>query len=305
MNKINIKLTQEEIKSIIDYTGISHKQINSLLSSDLLNEYSYLLDSSFYFPLYEQEESLNKDIDQILLMYSAMVKMSYLNDISNYRLYRGTSSTNIKQNRMGFISTTFDKNMAKHYFTSSFKDNNKVLLNIKLNSNVPHFIMNNTEEYGNNYENEVILSPFLNLNYKNKTMSDNISCYDLELSKIDLIDSDISLDDINIIREEAINNLKELVDLKREEADLYYRYMYIQNQLSRVSSEERKNLLSDFDCIDKYLNELSKTIKEKETIYLEFKNEVQSYIQKECLKIEKNIENEINNNEEFDSKKYK
>jgi predicted ATP-dependent Lon-type protease len=65
-----------------------------------------------------------------------MVKMSYINDISKYKLYRGTSTSNIKQSNIGFISTTFNKDMAKNYFTASFKENSKVLLNIKPLSNV-------------------------------------------------------------------------------------------------------------------------------------------------------------------------
>jgi|GEM_PF-5892169 len=297
MNTTNLKITEEEIKSLIDYTGISHKQINSLLSSDLSNEYSYLLDNRFYFPLYEKEVDLVKDIDQILLMYSAMVKMSYINDISKYKLYRGTSTSNIKQSNIGFISTTFNKDMAKHYFTASFKENSKVLLNIKPLSNVPYFVMNSIEDYKGNYEDEVILSPFLSLNYKNRIIVNNSYEYDLELTRKELRNSDVKFEDISIIRTEAIMTLKELVSLKKEVNNLYNEYICIQKEISKVSLEEKKMLFKDIEYIDGQITELNNKLGKKELIYINFKQKVQDYIQKECLVIEQKIENELINSD--------
>lgn len=297
MNTTNLKITEEEIKSLIDYTGISHKQINSLLSSDLSNEYSYLLDNRFYFPLYEKDVDLVKDIDQILFMYSAMVKMSYINDISKYKLYRGTSTSNIKQSNIGFISTTFNKDMAKHYFTSSFKENSKVLLNIKPLSNVPYFVMNSIEDYKGNYEDEVILSPFLSLNYKNKIIVNNFYEYDLELTRKELKNSDVKFEDISIIRTEAIMTLKELISLKKEVNNLYNDYICIQKEIPKVSLEEKKMLFKDIEYIDGQITELNNKLSKKELIYINFKQKVQDYIQKECLVIEQKIENELINSD--------
>lgn len=297
MNTTNLKITEEEIKSLIDYTGISHKKINSLLSSDLSNEYSYLLDNRFYFPLYEKDVDLVKDIDQILFMYSAMVKMSYINDISKYKLYRGTSTSNIKQSNIGFISTTFNKDMAKNYFTASFKENSKVLLNIKPLSNVPYFVMNSIEDYKGNYEDEVILSPFLSLNYKNRTIANNFYEYDLELTRKELKNSDVKFEDISIIRTEAIMTLKELISLKKEVNNLYNDYICIQKEIPKVSLEEKKMLFKDIEYIDGQITELNNKLSKKELIYINFKQKVQDYIQKECLVIEQKIENELINSD--------
>jgi len=289
----SLNITDEELNSIRNYSGTLHKEINPLLSSDLTSEYSYLLDDRFYFPTFDNESKLNNVLDQILLMYSAMVKTSYQSDISKIRLFRGTTLSNTKQENIGFISTTLSKDAANNFLALDKKSS--AIMELKIKSNIPHFIMKNDSEYGNNMESEVILSPFVELEYRKIKEEGKTTFFELKVDKKQKSIENITYEEIENIRLESVNSLKECVRLNKEINWLYEDIDNLNKKIERALSSDKKFIFEDikkkYDQIDK----LSTSLKEQEKVYLNFKNKVQTFIKSECFKIEHIIEKDYKN----------
>lgn len=300
-----MQITEEELDSIRNYTGLLHKEINSLLSSGLSSEYSYLTNKNLYLPTFENEQHLKYVINQIVLMYSAMVKNSLKSSVENAKLYRGTTIKNTELSSMGFISTTKNKDIASNYFTIGNKKN--AIIEVRPKENIPFFILSKDSAYGSNMEEEVILSHFVNLNYRKIKEENNNSFMELELTKKEINIEDISINDIESIRENAVKSLNECGILSNKINKLYEDILELNNRLNSSSLSDKLYITQTIKNNYEKIDQLNILLKEQEKIYLDFKDKTNKYIKSECYKIEQiikqNYNNELEQKKETENKK--
>lgn len=159
-----MEITDREKEAIKAYQGNGYRLINNILEVDMSAESEFIRNSTDR-PVTFDEESIKKMIEDVKDIYLAMLKFSANRDASLNRVYRGTSKGDM--DRLGnrgsinkFLSTTYDKDQAEGYFSLNW--DYPAFVGIDVARDVPYLYMSSVlDDYGENAEREILLSPFL------------------------------------------------------------------------------------------------------------------------------------------------
>lgn len=153
----SLNISEQEISAIRRYISNAHISMNALLDVDpqVINEQQskgWVIDFS--------EDGIEKNIEYLTRLYSAMYKYSLQNPSDRCRVYRGTSRREIHKLRSEgisgrFLSTTTDKNTAM-----SFTEyNNGAFLDMHLDG-VPYIPTDEFLDETQFSESEILVAPF-------------------------------------------------------------------------------------------------------------------------------------------------
>lgn len=295
----SLQISEKEAKSIDAYRGLAYKLINSLLELGLKNETE--INTALEFIPYN-ESSVKDALKIITESYSAMVKNSYKHNSEGMQLYRGTTQEEISRadnskNIGRFLSTTTSKEMAEGYFSVNWK--NPAVVYVHLNDNIPYIQMSDViEDYGNNWEKEVLLAPFTKIDglkeisrYNGKNYY-NLGISKQELPEIDEKDRKSMYKEILDSSNEMGNKLKEYFSIQKDMDNLAFRRETIVRNLSGqgLDMEDRKYLSEQIHSIDKQIEDIYTNRNKYVSEISDWKSKIISYCKAECREVEKNIE---------------
>jgi len=299
-NALNI--SSEEIQAIEAYKGNGHLAINSLLEKGLNNEFS-VINKHGYLAL--DEESVARNINTIKKLYSAMLKYS-LQSGSPGSLYRGTSDEELRTLSEGkiigrCISTTTDKSMAEGYFTNIHQ--NKAVVYVRANGDVPYLNLKNVlENYGNNWEREVLLSPFTKVTRVKEVSNYNgKNYYGLDVEKTEL--PEIADEQLQQLETEfmsgcskANDDLMQNLAIQKEIQDMHIKIQYYQKLFDQTTDkEDRKDIRERINSLYNGLDIKNQDSKLLEQSYSSWKEKVIEYTMGSCNQIEKSIKKDFEN----------
>lgn len=300
-NLKSLQISEKEAKSIDTYRGLGYKLINSILEPGLKNETE--INSKLEFIPYD-EYNVKEAIDIIISSYSAMVKNSYKCNSNGMQLYRGTTQEEISRVSISkdigrFLSTTKSKEMAEGYFSVNW--DNPAVIYINLNENIPFIDMSDTiENYGDNWEKEILLAPFTKVDGLKETSKYNgKNYYTLSIIKQDL--PEIDEKERKLVYKEILedsnkmgNKLKEYFATEKTIDDLNFKREMLTKNLSGsgIDKEDRKYMSQELNAINKKIEDVYAGSKESEKEISEWKSKIISYCKAECKELEKNIEND-------------
>lgn len=292
-----MEITIEEINAIRAYQGIGHQLINNILEEKMSAEEDFIRKPTDK-PIEFSRQDIEELIKNVRLIYSAMVKYSKDNP-SLKRVYRGTSQSDVDRitARKGinkFLSATYDQEMAKGYFSLNW--DKPVFMGIDVEVDTPYLDMAEVlDDYGENWEREVVLSPFLNIKKIEHTDSVNKSTakgnkiqnvYKVEARKKELLQ--LSEEDREDIGKEVLNSAEEISDKQK-------RYF----QISREIEESRYFINANTEKLKEMRDALTNCNSDKEKRYL---NEDITFLESEEIpRLERSIE-ELNLEKENISK---
>lgn len=318
----SLLLSEEEKEAIRSYTGLFHEIINNILEPGIDNEKDFHKKSSL---MEYDSETIERAIRIITQLYSALYKnLIQKGDFNRDKYacaYRGTTVQDISrleknEKTYRFTSATYDENMASGYFSLNWDYPASMKLEIK--QGIPYIYVGSAlEEYGNNWEKEIILAPFLKLESIQKRIpikidktsgSNYLERYWVTLSKQELpeISEEQEIESYLIktaneqysrimevlTSEEKINEQQEVLEIRLKSARKW---------LSEAESEqEKKYAREDIKYINEELERAKKEAKKKreqnETVLkqiAEWKEKMQALCMSRCRKVEKRIESQV------------
>lgn len=297
-----MEISEREKRAIETYRGIGYRLINNILEIDMGAEGDFILHSTDKPETFDRS-SIERMIENIKLIYSAMLKYSNSNSKAPTHVFRGTSVPDMERiQKRGvankFLSTTLDvETQAKGYFSLSF--NQPAFTQIDVPDNIPYLYMGDILELGQNPEKEYLLSPFLKISefeyVKSETRStisgpktqkgyrmkvERQELTELAEEERDALTADVldNAEDISQKQERYFKVLEDILDnewkIKRNKEKIYD----IRNTLYRgdISEKERRWLEDDFSFL---ANENAKTLENEHSKLLQEKAELAQVIE--------------------------
>ncbi len=327
----SLKLSEEEKDAIRSYTGLFHEIINNILEPGIDNEKDFYKKSC----LNEYDsETIERAIRTITQLYSALYKnLIQEGDFKENKYacaYRGTTVQDVSrleknEQTYRFTSATYDEDMASGYFSLNW--DNPASMKLDIRQGVPYIYLSRAlEEYGNNWEKEIILAPFLKLESIQKRMSIKIDKtsganylkrYWITLSKQEL--PEISEEEEQELETYLIKTAKDQYsriievltsgDIIYEKQEVWeIRLKSARRWLSEAKSEqEKKSAREDIKYIMEELERAERETKENgeqnEQLLKqieEWKGKMQVLCMSRCRKVEKEIDRQV----EIENQKY-
>lgn len=302
----SLEITDREKTAIDSYRSEQYKIINSILELGIDNESEINSKLSFYG---YNKENIRMAIDTIITMYSAMIKNSYVNDSKGTKIYRGT--TKEEMSRMisngiidKFLSTTTDKSMAEGYFSLNW--DNPAVATIDIKNNIPYIDLSRTlDDYGNNWEKEIVFSPFTKIeSVKGSGNSNGKDYYDLSISRSEL--PEIQSEDRAKLYNEILDQsddigskLNDFFELQKRLEELEFSRNNLSKKLSErgLDIEDRKYISEKIQNIDDESSRCYDKTKQYENIINEWKSKISSYCKAQCRQVEQDIEKDVKEEE--------
>ena len=162
-----LEITEEEKEALEVYKGIGYKYVNVFLTDYIENDIEY---AKLYNSREELEENIKKQLEKnseiMKKIYSIMIKNILKNEKSFGKVLRGTSLEEVKcmqksneVNRL--LSTTTNINTMKNF---AYDTKNPAWIEIQSNEKIPYIKVRDVLGYERAGEDEIILSPFVNIN---------------------------------------------------------------------------------------------------------------------------------------------
>ena len=333
----SLKLSEEEKEAIRSYTGLFHEIINNILEPGIDNEKDFYKKSCL---IEYDSETIERAIRTITQLYSALYKnLIQEGDFKEYKYacaYRGTTVQDVSrleknEQTYRFTSATYDEDMASGYFSLNWDNPASMKLDIK--QGVPYIYLSRAlEEYGNNWEKEIILAPFLKLESIQKRMSIKIDKtsganylkrYWITLSKQELPEiseeEELELETylIKTVKDQYSRIIKVLTsgDIIYEKQEVWeIRLKSARRWFSEAKSEqEKKSAREDIKYIMEELERAEKETKENgeqnEQLLKqieEWKGKMQALCMSRCRKVEKEIDRQVEiENQQFEIERKK
>lgn len=310
-NLKSIQIDEKEVECIDAYRGNSYKLINSLLEPGLANESE--INSKLEFLPYDKE-SIKSALNVIINSYSGMFKNSLKRNNDGMSLYRGTTQEEISRvqnskNIGRFMSTTRSKDMAEGFFSVNFENPAVIYVNVK--GNIPYVEMSEViEDYGDNWEKEVLLAPFTKVEELREVSKYNgKNYYNLSISKQEL--PEIEEKDRKTLYNEILDNsdvmgskLKEYFNIQKDLENLEFQRENISRRMSGtgLSRDDRIDISERLQDIYKKYENLLESRKQYETEISDWKSKIVSYCKAECREKEISIEKDAKQEQEAYSK---
>lgn len=284
-----MKLSQEEINALMSYSGYSHAQMNAIMNFDpeLVKD-----NEDLGFVLDFSKEEIEKNIEKIKLIYSAMYK--YSREKRGEKLvYRGTNTREIDRIKddskyLQFLSTSGSESVADMFASldNATKAPSKLELKIK---DVPYIYMPDVYAMSENEidrtdEDEILVAPFTSINnIKAKDTIGRVPTFSAEISGFDRD----SVSDVSKINEEQIvENYSDLAEVAKE----YSKIKFELKRLEQAKQNDKTLTETEYNEIKNGLN--GKLVPLEEKISIANKG-MEEYLKASFIEIEKNIEKEI------------
>ncbi len=199
-DKVDIKLTEEEIKAIKDYTGYQHTAINMVgnLNYKKLQEN---IEAGWKMP--EKKEELKVLIDKFINIYSAIYKRGENSALGT--IYRGATKgelgdfkKNEKTNKI--LSTSCSENIAKTFLPYGEGG----LLRISTTNKIKRLYIEPYRDKDRKNEQEILIQPFCTIKESEFVSKwDGINYYNVSLDREKL--PDISNEEIEELEEKSLD----------------------------------------------------------------------------------------------------
>ncbi len=318
---MNLSPTNEEIEALKYYLGEGNKAMNQLLISNCETDIALLSDETEKetFSISYDRESIISNLMKIKALYTLILKQYYKVNYKGREFFRGTNLAEIERLKNEpfidkIVSATRRADIAENEFAANW--NRPTCINIKLDDDVPYFIVKNVLE---DNKDDVIISPFtkiktfeLSSEKQLNNTSKTIKIYNIGLEKQELeelndkeryglynyilensylierkLDECIKLEKENAINFENIRKLEQLLVKYENSADE-------KENDEEYSDIERQNDYDDVQRINKELDELKKVTTETFELRREninfinnWKRNIAVYMSAECNEIEK------------------
>lgn len=235
----NIKVTEEEEKSIRKYLGFNHSAIN-ILSDFTAYNYCNVAREGWHLP--ETEEEFKANIENFVNIYSVMCKERNQGELP-INLIRGTSTDYFQKiggETKRFLSTTTKQEIAKRFC----KYQDSAIVDIIVKDDVPFLYAENYRPDNNVSESEYIIAPFCKVDKKQMISGNKNSYtyYDLVLSKPCLEEK--SNDELSDLYDKLVKGFQQNVKDMKEEIDAIETIISIQ-EITRVSTREIASRISE------------------------------------------------------------
>lgn len=258
-----LPLTEEEIESIKNYTGIAHVKINCIADLDY-KKMKALQDEGWSTNMTTEE--LKRTIQEFVNLYTAIYKAGAKGPRS--ALYRATSKQQIeeiksKKEIASFTSTSLKEECAKSkYFAGYGKES--VILRLREDEELPSLYIEPYKEDAGFGEEEVLILPFTKVKKIQHTSNWNgYTYYDASLEKEAL--EQVPSEELETLQ----SQLLEGYETYRKQAE---ECIELEDNFEYVSMRIRQNNLSRED--KEYLSE---QLNEKSARYSELKKSVKKY----------------------------
>ena len=267
-DKVDIKLTEEEIKAIKDYTGYQHTAINMVgnLNYKKLQEN---IEAGWKMP--EKKEELKVLIDKFINIYSAIYKRGENSALGT--IYRGATKgelgdfkKNEKTNKI--LSTSCSENIAKTFLPYGEGG----LLRISTTNKIKRLYIEPYRDKDRKNEQEILIQPFCTIKESEFVSKwDGINYYNVSLDREKL--PDISNEEIEELEEKSLENFGKYLENVKEynEIEKENEFLYFQLKNPGVDRKEwleqdekiRIKLSNVTKKLEEYQNELLKMVKGK------------------------------------------
>lgn len=265
-----VSITPEEEESIGRYVGFKHVAIN-MLSNLTSTNYSKLKES-WWLP--QNEDEVRETIEDFANIYSMMYKNTPENSKYRFSVYRGMPAS--RTERLGrtfkqFFSTTTDIDIAKTFF----KYGDSAILHISVEPGTPYI---EPSSYRGEYaldEKEILFAPFTQIDYVRNYGGDRRTSYahfNVQIRKPNF--DDVSIDDLDTLKEDVISgylqnisDMREYVDLVNgldfleEKRKIYSGDKEAQKDIAKEIRQTYSTLMEKIDLTNKYENKMQLLLK--------------------------------------------
>ena len=323
-----LEVTEEEKQALEVYKGLGYRGINLFLSTYLENDIDY---ANLFKTKEELELNIKKDLEDNIKIaekiYSLMIKNIKKEQLSKNKLLRGTSKSELEnmfnqKQITKFLSTTTNQNTMKNF---AYDTLSLAFIEFETNDNIPFIKVKQILGYERAGEDEIIISPFVNItsveqvgthnaNLRNKDVK--IPKYKITIEKQNLAEiSEEEKQNLKMQIDEQIhdisNGLFEVAKNRKIYADLQVTKEIYQQSIENIQAKRNK-IKDDLDDLDWYkekipiLEEQMKEIQVKEKSFNEkinnWKEKIIYYTKAQFKEIDKDIENNINEQEKQEKK---
>ncbi len=281
----NVKITDEEIKSIEAYLGYRSTAINIL---GALNQFNYyeLINRGWSLP--KNGDELKRYIDDFVNVYSVMYKESK-SSRKPINLIRGTSNklfNSLNREVEKFLSVSTKEEVAKTFC----KYGDAALVHIKIEDGVPWIDAEKYRDYNSASEFEYIIAPFCRIDKKEyNSGNSDYKHYNLSLSKPDLEEK--SKEELTELYEKVINGFSQNIENMKQYMELYGMQEELQERYKVAVESKNIEVLKD---ISKKVEGLYENAYDLNLSIKDYSSSLQSLLKGLCkqkeLQIDKSME---------------
>jgi len=307
-----LEISEEENKAIDKYSGNS-VMINELLGN-FISDNAVATEYEYYsFGKLSNRENLEVLMQNILDIYSAMVKENVNSQQVRMRLYRGAARRLEDDKNQSFISTSYDRNSALLFATgNNLHARNHCFIELDVAEDVLSLFM---QTKGTEYE--VLLSPFVEIEKVAGTVGEYygtpIEIQRVKVNKKEL--REMSSEEMQQLQEQLLSGadrisalITECLNLKREiriaesekdRLDYQYQSEYKNFVEKKMTREDWKYLVKEKvekeKVLYQQLSDLQAEYNEKHGEVSAWKQQFRTLIEGRCKAIEKNLKMQLDN----------
>lgn len=261
-DKVDIKLTEEEIKAIKDYTGYQHTAINMIGNLDY-KKLRKNIEAGWKMP--EEKEELKSLIDKFTNIYSVIYKKGENSSLGT--IYRGVTNSelsdfnpNRKINKI--LSTSCSEDIGKTFLPYEKGG----LLRIKTTDKIKKLYIEPYRDDDRRNEEEILLEPFCTIKESQFVSKwDGINYYNVSLDREKL--PDVTNEEIEKLEQESLENFEEYAENARKYSELEKEYEFLYFQLKNPGVD-RKEWLEQDEKLREKLSNVTKKLEEYQNKFL-------------------------------------